>query len=354
MNRRDFLRASAISTGLAFAGCTALPDGIGGSSLPSYHTSIPAESIGDSGTLVYIDVSSLYALGVFGNSETTSSDSTETETSEGDGSASPLIGAPVTGSIIVTAFSFGLGLGAYGDLGERLNSQFDPDGNVTEEENDLEGILFTPNAVVINGSFDTEVYSEELPSSFEEATERGSYTLYTEGNDEASAIAISSERLVFNISGADSEESPRAAVERVLDARAGDVPRLTEEDAEAKWALQTAGSHTFVIGSFGDTQVETDGSSDRTYNPVAGTPLEDVPASPTVSGASIQTSGGEPSGATADTALAHTEDPVEESAIREAYTGSAAEISVSTSQGQSEDIQRVHISGEFNRDGFGL
>jgi len=58
--------------------------------------------------------------------------------------------------------------------------------------------------------------------------------------------------------------------------------------------------------------------------------------------------------ATVDTALTHTAEPVEQSAIADAYAESSAEISVTTSAGDSNESQRVHIDGEFQRKGFGL
>lgn len=355
MNRRRFLATTATGLTTALAGCNSVSSGGGnGGSLPTYHQNVPAESSGDAG-LVYLSVDGLADLGFFDdNTETETPTPTETPTTEATDPSSALVTAPVGGSVFVALFGLGFGLAAYGDLGTRINDQLDPGESETADDLELSSILFVSNATVLTGSFDTEAYTEALPDSFAETESRDGFTVYEgeadgEGED-GGAVAIGEEALVLGGLANDGPESALEGVERVLDARAGEIDRFADRSADAEWTLRTAGSHDFVVVSTEDTEVEGGGDGGQTYDPVAGTPLESLPTSVIASGASVQTSGGEPSGAEADTALTHTGDPVEAADVESAYADSDTDISVSVSEGEASDSQRVHVDGSFTTD----
>jgi len=347
MERREFITTSAVSAAALLSGCSSLPNSVGGGSLPSYHTSIAAESMENSGNFVYLDMTVLQNTGYYDESTETPTESPTPAESNSD-PATPLVTAPLIGSIFSTVFGLGFGLAAYGGIADRLNEQLDPESIDSEEDITMASVLFTPDAFVIEGEFDTEAYANDLPESFSEVDSRNGFTVYETDGDSPAGIAISSETLIFKNSNSDSEISPREAIGRVLDAREGNIDRFVDLKPDADWVLRKGGAHQFVIGSTEDPQLEN--NTESSYNPVDGTPLEDISTSVVVSGSSIQTSGGEVSGADADTALTHTDEPVQESAIQEAYADSEADISVNTSDGDSEDTQRVHINANFSSD----
>lgn len=353
MNRRTFLAAAATGLGTALAGCNSISGGGGGGggdsqSLPAYHTSVPAEADGDSG-LVYLNVDGLFDLGFLeGSTDTETPTETPTPTTTETSPSSALVSAPVGGSIFATLFGLGFGLGNYGELGARINDQFDAESVESPDDVDLSSVLFVSNAIVLSGEFDTESYADDLPDSFSETDSREGFTVYEASSDGSGAVAIAEEALVVGGLNSDSSESALAGVERVLDTRAGETDRFVERGPDADWTLRQAGSHDFVVASTDDSEVESGESDEQNYDPVAGTPLASVPTTLVVSGASVQTSGGEPSGAVADTALTHTGDSVEKSAIEESYTDSDADISVTVDEGEEDGSQRVAISGQFS------
>lgn len=345
MERRDFIAGSVCTATTLLSGCSSIPNPVGGNSLPSYHTSLPAESMENSGDFVYLDMTVLQNTGYYDESTETATPSPTPTASQSD-SAAPLVTAPFIGSIFVTVFGFGFGLAAYGDVADRLNNQLDPESVESKDDITMTSVLFTPDAFVVEGDFDTEAYSNDLPESFTEIDSRNGFTIYENDGDDPAAIAISSDTLVFKNGGSDNGISSRNAIGRVLDAREGNIDRFVDLSSDADWVLRKGGSHQFVVGSTEDPELEN--NTERSFNPVERTPLEDVSTSLFVSGASIQTSGGEVSGAEADTGLTHTEDSVKQSAIRESYANSDADISVNTSEGDSEGAQRVHISADFS------
>jgi hypothetical protein len=353
MKRRTFLTSSVVAASTLLAGCSSVSKPLGGGdsgSLPSYHTSIAAESMSNSGTFSYLDVRALQELGFYDDDETATATpmSTATPPDEGSDSAAPLVAAPMVGSIFMTIFGLGFGLVSYGGVSQRLNNQFDTESVEADSDLAISSVLSTPDGFVIEGEFDTETYAMALPASFSEVDERDGFTVYENDAEEPAAIAIRSDTLIFNTGGSDSGLASQDAIGRILDARGGDTDRFADLSPDADWVLRTAGSHSFVIGSADDSELESRG--EQTFNPVAGTPLADISTALLVSGSSITTSDGEPSGADADTALTHTDDPVEAGAVEDAYANSDADISVSTADGDSEGTQRVHISGSFAGD----
>lgn len=353
MHRRTFLATAAAGLGTALAGCNATTDGGSGGdgqSLPAYHTSVPAEAgAEDESGLVYLNVDGLFDLGFLeGGTDTETPTETPTPTTTETDPSSALVSAPVGGSIFATLFGLGFGLGNYGELGTRINDQFDAESVESPDDVDLSSVLFVSNAVVLSGEFDTEAYTGDLPDSFSETDSREGFTVYEASGEDSGAVAIGEEALVVGGLNSDSPESALAGVERVLDTRAGEADRFADRGPDADWTLRRAGSHDFVIASTDDSEMDDSGSDEDTYDPVAGTPLASVPTALLVSGASVQTSGGEPSGAVADTALTHTGDAVEKSAIEESYTDSDADISVTVNEGEEDGSQRVSISGRFS------
>jgi hypothetical protein len=258
-----------------------------------------------------------------------------------------VLGADYIGSLVGTFFGFGFGLSRYGDLGDRLNNQIDPERVTSPDDVDFASVLFTGDGVVTEGTFSVDTYVDDLPESFTEVATSDGFTIYEESVSQPAAIAIASDALIFRLSSPDDSLTGREHIERILDARAGRGDRLADQDPAADWGLRTAGGHQFIIASRGDPSVEGSENSDQNYNPVADTSLEDVAKTMLVSGTSIQTSNGQPSSATFDTALAHTDPPISQSAIEDEYSESDATISVSVSDGKQDGTQRVHISGEF-------
>lgn len=347
MNQRTFLATAATGLGATLAGCSSTLGGGGDrGSLPAYHTSVPAEAEGESG-LVYLNIDGVFDLGFLQDSTDTETP-TETPTPTETDPSSALVRAPIGGSILATVFGLGFGLGNYGELGTRINDQFDAKSVDSPDDVDLSSVLFVSNAVVLSGTFDTEAYAGDLPNSFTETDSRDGFTIYEASGDGSGAIAIGEDALVVGGLNSDSSESALTGVERVLDTRAGEADRFADRGPDADWTLRQAGSHDFVVVSTGDSRMNDSGGNGETYDPVAGTPLASVPVSLVVSGASVQTSGGEPSGAVANTALTHTGDPVEKSAIEESYTDSDADISVTVNEGEEDSGQRVSISGRVS------
>lgn len=345
MERRKFIASSVCCATALLSGCSSLPNPVGGNSLPSYHTSLPAESMENSGNFVYLDMTVLQNTGYYDESTETATPSSTPTASQSD-SATPLVTAPFIGSIFVTVFGFGFGLAAYGGVADRLNNQLDPESVESKDDITMTSVLFTPDGFVVEGDFDTEAYSNDLPESFTDIDSRNGFTIYENDSENPAAIAISSDTLIFKNSTSDSGIPSRDAIARVLDVREGNIDRFVDLNTDADWVLRKGGSHQFVVGSTEDADLEN--NSERSFNPVEGTPLEDISTSLFVSGASIQTSGGEVSGAEADTALTHTEDPVEQSAIQDSYANSDADISVNISEEDSESTQRVHINADFS------
>ena len=188
-----------------------------------------------------------------------------------------------------------------------------------------------------------------LHDGFETAAEREAYTVSTDG-DEA-AIAVSEEAIVVATGTFDDTDGPataREAVTRVLDARLGTADRLADRSPDAEWVLRQAGTHDFVVGGE-NTSVDGADDGDRTYDPLAGTPLAGAQTSLIVSGASVELTGGEATNARADTALVNTGDAVSQSALESVYADSDATVSVTVSEAADGDDpgQRVHVTGEF-------
>jgi hypothetical protein len=348
MERRDLLTAIATGATATIAGCSSFSNSVNGNSLPSYHTNIP-DAINDSENsfFAHLNVGQVIELGGLNNEETETATPTDTE----DDPATPLITAPVVGSLLTVVFGLGFGLSPYGDAGGRINENVNFEELEAADESDVSTVTFVTDAIVITGSFSTEEYIRDLPSSFSEESTRDGYTIYISGQDDTAAIAISEDTVVVSTVSEDSGQTGQEAVTTVLDVQAGEEDRLAQSDDDIKWALQTAGNHTFVFGTFGDTEIEAGNNEedDSQYNPLAGSPVSDAPATALVSGASIDSdSGGDINSASADTALVHTGDPLDQSTLNEFYSDSDADVTASVSSGEAEDSQRVSLSASFS------
>lgn len=360
MNRRQFLTTTTLGAGVAFAGCTDTLADVGGSSLPAYHTALPAKSVGgDPTTFIHVDVARLNELGMFDTedgteavtptespTETPTEMPTSTTDDRGDDPAAPMLASPIVGSVFVLAFGFGFGLMGFGDLGKRLN-----DATEGGPDSDISSVTFVAETIVVRGSFDTDEYAADLPESFSETETRDGYTIYEESGESPLAVAIGSEMLVLSMTGSSEEVSGPEAVAHVLDAETGASDRLADRDGDADWALRTAGAHTFVIGTGRDPEYE---AGDTTFNPLAGTPLAEASLNLLVNGASIDAFDEEVRSASSDLAMTHTDDPVDESELAAVYDDSQADVSVSVSEADEEGAQRVSISAEFTNRDLGL
>lgn len=318
--------------------------GLGGNPLPEYHTSLPAATVdGGQVEFLHVDVGRLIELGLF-ETETPTETPTPTPESQTDDPAIPLLVSPIIASLFALVFGFGLGLVGYGELGARFS-------DITEEgsNSDLETVTFGADAAVIRGSFDTELYANDLPNSFSETETRGVFTVYEESGGAPLAIAISSEMLVLSLVNAEDSVSGPEAVVNVLDAEAGDIDRLAERSPDDDWVLRTAGSHTFVLGSGRDTEYD---AGDNTIDPLAGTSLSPVNTDLLVNGASIEALGEQVDSASSDLALTHTSSPVEQSELSDVYAESEAEVTVSVSEAARDGAQRVSISADFSKRGL--
>lgn len=333
-----------------------LPGGTGGNSLPAYHTVLPAIDAAEDAGFIHLDVERLNRLATL-ESETEST-TTATATSGVD-PASPLVTAPVVGSLFAVALGLGFGLSGFGSFSERVFSQFEGDlanddaGMETDDE--LQTITFAGGAVVFAGEFDTDATADSLPDSFAESEQRDGYTVYEDtGDGSSNVIAISGSTIVAGFGESDGGVSPGAAVTRVLDADAGDRDRFVDQFPDASWALKTAGNHGFVLAGAGGTDVEQpEGEQgDSRYDPLSGTRLTEVDASVVVSGASITAGDTAVESATADTALTHTSDPVDKSEVAEMYAESEADVSVSVAEANEDGAQRVHVSADFSTTSF--
>ncbi|MEZ3145593.1 hypothetical protein [Halobaculum sp. MBLA0143] len=352
MRRRRLLAGAGVGLAATLAGCGSL-SGVGGrgargGSLPPYARSLPAD--GTTG-LLYLDVGKLVDRGVFDGSDTETATPAQTPTPDEASSdpASALVAAPVSAGLLAALLGLGFGLQGYGDAGSRLVAPLYPDRTDVEDEVGLRGLTFVAGVVVATGAFDTAAFDDALPDGFETAAEREAYTVSTDG-DEA-AIAVSEEAIVVATGTFDDTDGPataREAVTRVLDARLGTADRLADRSPDAEWVLRQAGTHDFVGGGE-NTSVDGADDGDRTYDPLAGTPLAGAQTSLIVSGASVELTGGEATNARADTALVNTGDAVSQSALESVYADSDATVSVTVSEAADGDDpgQRVHVTGEF-------
>lgn len=349
-NRRRFLLGSAAAGTALLAGCSSLPN-TQTEPLPGYHSNIPA-GLAAGETVSYLDVAALFRMGYLGEGTATETATPTPRPSDGEPDpAAPLLSTPVAGSLLVVVFGLGFGLLRYGAVGERLAGQFDQSEADSAADLSASSVLFTPTGVVVEGTFDQEAYVEDLPAAFSEVGTHGDFTLFADAGENPAAIAISEAAIVFQTGATSNGTAPEAAVEHLLDTRAGEAARLTDENPDVAWALRTAGSHGFAVVTVGDTTVEA-GQGERAFDPVAGTPLADVATSVLVSGASIRGEDGSVTGADADTALTHTDEPVERSAVADAYEGSDAEVTVTVSDGDADGSQRVHVSAAFDQRSF--
>lgn len=362
MNRRQFLAGAAIGLGTAVAGCT---DGVGGlsgsgggNSLPEYHTVLPAVNDSENAGFIHLDVGRVNQVATL-NDGTESTNTATTTATRGADPATPLLTAPVIGSLFAVTLGLGFGLSGFGSFSERVFSQFEGDlaseGANMETDDDLQSITFAGGAAVFAGEFDTEANAGSLPESFTESEQRDGYTIYEDTSDRSSnIIAISGTMIVAGFGESDEGVRPAVAVNRVLDAATGAGDRFVDQFSDAGWALRTAGNHGFVLAGAGDTDVEQpEGEQgDSQYDPLAGTQLTDVDASIVVSGASITAGETEVESATADTALTHTSEPVDRSEVTETYADSDADVSVSVAEATEEGAQRVHVSAEFSSTSF--
>jgi hypothetical protein len=356
MDRRRFLAATSAGVGAALAGCTeglgelgggsGGSGGLGGNSLPEYHTGLPAETAGGGRTeFLHVDVEELIELGLF-ETPTATETPTPTPESQEDDPATPLLASPIVGSLFALILGFGLGVGGFGRLGERFS-------NITETgaDSDVATVTFVADTVVIRGSFDTDLYTNDLPDSFGEAKTRGGFAVYEESDEEPLAVAISDEVIVLSFVNDENSVTGPEAVAHVIDAETGDVERLADRSPDDDWVLRTAGSHTFVLGSGQDTEYE---AGDNTFDPLAGTPLADTDTSLLVSGATIDSFDEQGSSASSDLALTHASSPVERSEIADVYVDSEADVSVSVSKADRDGAQRVNISADFSDRSLGL
>lgn len=352
MYRRQFLAASSVGLGSAVAGCTDIlgggSGGIGGKSLPSYHTALPALEEGEEAGFIHLDVGRFNEL-----AEIESESPTTTPAAGEDDPASPLLAAPVIGSLFAVAFGLGFGLVGFGSVSDRIFSQFEGELGYEEtpvgSDDELLSITFAGGTVVFEGDFDTEAYVESLPTSFAESESRDGYTIYADTEDGSSnIIAISGNTIALSINDGENGLSAAESLERVLDAETGAGDRFVDQYPDADWALRTAGNNGFVLGGAGDTEVEQGTGEESRYDPLSGTALAEVDASFIVSGASINIGNNAVESANADTAFTHTSDPVEQSAVEEIFSDSDVDVSVSVSEADEDGAQRVSISAAFS------
>jgi len=361
VNRREFLAAAASSSAIGLAGCSSIP-GTGGSggSLPDYHRYVPSQSLSaDDSGFAHLDVQRLLELGLFGDDETDTPTPTETPTPEPD-AADPLITASVGGAALVVLFGLGFGLASYGDYGSTITDQLSNEELESPSDSDVSAVTFASSAAVVQGSFDTESYGGALPDSFSEGESRNGYTLHSSDDDETLATAISGDSLVIAFVDDDEETSITGtdALNRVLDAEAGDVDRMADISDDTDWTLRNAGDNSFVIGygsavggeSGGDG--EDSGTDTSDFNPLSSTPLENAELSAVVSGASVDSFQDRALSADAQTAAINTGEGVEASAIEDTYSESDASVSADTSEGSTNDAQRVLISATFQDETF--
>lgn len=351
MERRTFLTTAATGVAATVAGCSSITNRFTDSSLPDYHTAIPAENLsGDAQTFGYLNWNRVLELNTFSESTETT---TPTPTPDGEDSeqspASGLVAGPVVGSAFTVAFALGFGLASYGDFGTKVSDDMDIENfNIDPSESAVDAALYHSDGLVLYGSFDSEDYNgDALPDGFSETETRDGFTVYSNtGSDGVPTAAISDDRLVFTFASGQDGPTGAESMTRTLNTMAGDADRFADRSADAEWALKNAANHTFVIGG-----VTRDSSSDDSdYNPAVGA-LQEVDAEVSIAGASVDSSDGELTGANADYALFHTGDPVDSGAVEDAYTeggDGSVDVSVSTSSGDGEGVERVHVSGSFS------
>lgn len=350
MNRRQFLSLTSVGIGTAVAGCTDSLSGGGLSenSLPRYHTWLPAVEPDEGAGFIHLDVARFNRL-----AEIEDESPTPTPEKEDEDVATPLLAAPIVGSLFAVSLGLGFGLSGFGSVSERIFSQFEGDFRTeetsVETDDELQSITFAGGAVAFEGTFDTEAYVKDLPASFAESESRDGYTIYQDTDEGSSnVIAINNSTIVTSFGDNEGGLTASGSLQRVIDAKTGAGERFVDQYPDADWALRTAGNNGFVLVSAGDTEVEQNEEGDSTYDPLSGTALSQVDASVLVSGASINVDNSSVGSANADTAITHTSDPVEQADIEEIYANSEADVSVSVSEAEEEGAQRVSISANFS------
>lgn len=188
MNRRRYLATISAGAGVGLAGCSerrgGLDDGSGGpggDSFPDYQRLLSAESIdGEGAGFFHIDLVRAKEAGFFQTSTDTETPTptpeSRTEESLSDDPAGGLLMFPVTALFLVLIFGT-TRVEGYGGIDERLGPRFD-------ENPDVETVTFTRRTFVFGGSFDTETYTNSLPSSFDRTERRGRFTVYENSGED--------------------------------------------------------------------------------------------------------------------------------------------------------------------------
>ena len=277
--RRDVLcgiAGAGLASTVPLAGCTGFsPGGTGEKPLPAYHRFVPAEGSGDEGVFfATLDVAGLREL---------EEDALEEDLPEGSGlgggasggEPDPLLAYPAAG-IFVVALGVSFGLFPYG-FGEEISfglseapvedgteSSADGETETADDASRIDSMVLVPGAVAMEGSFDEDRLAEAA-SGFARDGEHGGYATYVGGEGESMmdtgdlAFAVDGETL-FALIG-DDHDDPRVALEAAIDVANGDAERLAD-DADAEWALRTAGHGFSVLGGWGtdpDEVEPTDG-----------------------------------------------------------------------------------------------
>jgi len=283
MGRREVLGGLAgIASMATLAGCTTLsPGGTGANPLPDYHRYVAGEGSEDEGVFfATIDVDTLREVEDGALQENLPQGSTPA-VEGGVDEPDPLVAYPVVG-LFVAALGVSFGLFPYGFAGQiaegfsgtALEAGTETPGTggggteTAEDATRVDTMVMQSTAIVLEGNFDGAALADAA-RGFTHDGEYGEYEVYVGGAGESMldtsdlAFAVDGETLVALV--ADDRDDPRADLEGALDVATGDGERLSD-DADAEWALRTAGHGFSVLGGWGldPTEVQpTDEVPDR-------------------------------------------------------------------------------------------
>ena len=271
-SRRDVLRGLA-ATGLASiaatAGCaTAGPLGDGQRELPPYHRYVPAE--GPEGEGVFYASLDMARLKTLEDGELEEGLPEGAELGGGGDVGmdfpDPLVAYPAAG-LFVVALGVGFGLVPYGfsdevaggfsetPIGEGAPTPGGSEGGSADADGGtrVDALVLHSAAIVLEGSFEPAAIADAA-DGFQPAGERGDFEVYvgTGGGStfdvEALAFGVSEDAIVALVN--DDRDDPRARIEAAIDVASGDGDRLSG-DADADWALRTAGHGFTALGGWG-------------------------------------------------------------------------------------------------------
>lgn len=241
MKRRQFLSTTLAAAGAAtIAGCSGT-DGLAGDDgpfqshdVPGYAGWIPEGSRGTEPGVFFAHLDRTALEELEREDEPRTDDETEALLEE-----APILGLPMYGGLVAPFAVFGIMFYPFsGDILPEDGQEVD--GIATES------VTWTENALVFHGAYDPELFVAQYSEGFEQADERGGYTVYVA--PEELAYAVSEDAVVVAIQpGDDDAYRPADVVDDALERNLDDADRVVDTD-DGRWLFETTGDAAMAFG----------------------------------------------------------------------------------------------------------